>query len=67
MTSKQKYMNDMNALTDAINALAGTTGKKTIVQLVAIVQGLIPQSRSVPADANEGSSEEPNEEPEQEK
>ena len=67
MTSKQKYMNDMNALADAINALAGTTGKKTIAQLVAIVQGLIPQSRNVPVDVNEGSSEEPNEEPEQEK
>lgn len=41
MTSKQKYMNDMNALADAINTLAGTTGKKTIVELIAILQELI--------------------------
>ena len=41
MTSKQKYMNDMNALADAINLRAGQTGKKTIVELKNIVNGIV--------------------------
>ena len=68
MTSKQKFYNDMNDLADAINALAGTTGKKTIVQLIAIVQGLTPQTRSATVNENiEEMQNKTTEEPKEEK
>lgn len=44
MTDKEQFESLMNELADAINELAGTSGKKSISELIEIVRGLIDES-----------------------